>query len=429
MGFGKKIFFFGEGVVFFESYVKEVITYIYFLLKHPNMKSLLFYIILLISLSINPINGQNYCLPDGLKSPDLEIKSIKIGNISYNFQLPNITEGVPEPLIFFSENNELHLSVNALDDFYVYSFLDIDDDGSFKASEMIFKNHFSSGNVNAVINLPSDWVSLLENEQRSGIIAVTAKDIYDDGIYCQFPFDDIPQSIALMNWGPGLTNGPKFRISTTIASGKCLNEGEPFSFCMKNEGGQNLPVDGLRLHVENNICEDIFELNLNSMAFSNLVPEDPNNANASYMYPDAKWCFQTTTSTNCSGQTFNAYITLAGLYRRNNLPGYHFCNNKGVNLLGNNEEKFPPISKINKIFPNPTSDNTRLDFELVKKELVTIEVYDICGKLVQPILHQQELEEGVYNLELPFDQLHNGTYFILWKSGNQREMKKIVKTK
>lgn len=63
------------------------------------------------------------------------------------------------------------------------------------------------------------------------------------------------------------------------------------------------------------------------------------------------------------------------------------------------------------LYPNPASEYIKVDFELSKREVVSIGLYDQQGKLVQ-VLTEDAYNSGRHQLQLNIAPLSTGTYFV-----------------
>ncbi len=70
-----------------------------------------------------------------------------------------------------------------------------------------------------------------------------------------------------------------------------------------------------------------------------------------------------------------------------------------------------PVEKIS-IFPNPASDLATIEFNLKNPENVTIELYDIAGKMLMSIIKDQPQDVGKNRVNLSVADLGSGTYII-----------------
>lgn len=85
---------------------------------------------------------------------------------------------------------------------------------------------------------------------------------------------------------------------------------------------------------------------------------------------------------------------------------------------------YEPI-EFNKMYPNPTSDQLTLDYELDIDGEVEINVYDMLGRKV---IHQSLFqEEGQQKVPLNVSNLQNGTFILQINSENQQIIRKFIK--
>lgn len=101
--------------------------------------------------------------------------------------------------------------------------------------------------------------------------------------------------------------------------------------------------------------------------------------------------------------------------------GPHF---NGQVLSVNNLNK----NKINSIelYPNPSSDNTSLSFNLVEENKISIFISDILGNENITLYNNDFLEKGEYKFSISTSNLSNGIYFISIKIDGVVETKKLI---
>jgi hypothetical protein len=79
-----------------------------------------------------------------------------------------------------------------------------------------------------------------------------------------------------------------------------------------------------------------------------------------------------------------------------------------------------------KTYPNPTTDNTTLTFNLSETSNVNVMVYSISGRLVKTITNKN-VQAGAQILTIDAQDLPNGTYIVKFIAGKQNETAKFIK--
>ncbi len=79
-----------------------------------------------------------------------------------------------------------------------------------------------------------------------------------------------------------------------------------------------------------------------------------------------------------------------------------------------------------KTFPNPTTDNTTITFELAESTTVNVNVYSISGVLVKTIT-KKNMSAGSQSIQIDGNDLPNGTYIVKFNAGKQNETAKFIK--
>ena len=80
-------------------------------------------------------------------------------------------------------------------------------------------------------------------------------------------------------------------------------------------------------------------------------------------------------------------------------------------------------------YPNPTDDISNFSFEVFNKKLITIELLDVEGKLVQLLYKDHPKKIGLVNFSFSLDPLPEGIYYLRTHIGNELlKVNKIVKS-
>lgn len=86
-----------------------------------------------------------------------------------------------------------------------------------------------------------------------------------------------------------------------------------------------------------------------------------------------------------------------------------------------------PVNSII-IYPNPVQDVATLDYKLINDETVTINLYDITGRLVQTITTNETVNAGEHQQAIDLKNLTPGCYFIAFSnSHSQNRNIKVIK--
>lgn len=78
------------------------------------------------------------------------------------------------------------------------------------------------------------------------------------------------------------------------------------------------------------------------------------------------------------------------------------------------------------LYPNPASQNTKLSFNLIERNKVSVLVYDILGNLVSTLSHDNEFEKGNHTVNLNTSDLSSGIYYVSLEINGAKETKKLV---
>lgn len=78
------------------------------------------------------------------------------------------------------------------------------------------------------------------------------------------------------------------------------------------------------------------------------------------------------------------------------------------------------------LFPNPTTDQTNLFFELREERLTTVRLFADNGQLVDVVTDNQRLAAGTHQLKISRRQLPAGTYIVELRAGSRLDFMKVT---
>lgn len=78
------------------------------------------------------------------------------------------------------------------------------------------------------------------------------------------------------------------------------------------------------------------------------------------------------------------------------------------------------------IYPNPTTNQITMEFELAETKNVSIDIKNVLGQTVK-IISNSEFRKGNNKIEIELSDLINGVYFVQLESENKRSNKKFIK--
>ncbi|HEX9972335.1 MAG TPA: T9SS type A sorting domain-containing protein, partial [bacterium] len=92
----------------------------------------------------------------------------------------------------------------------------------------------------------------------------------------------------------------------------------------------------------------------------------------------------------------------------------------------NKPTALPDKFVLHQNYPNPFNPETTISYELPKSAFVSIEIYDITGRLIEKLLNEKQ-SAGRHNLKFSADQLSSGIYFYrLTADKNVLMIKKLI---
>jgi plastocyanin len=77
------------------------------------------------------------------------------------------------------------------------------------------------------------------------------------------------------------------------------------------------------------------------------------------------------------------------------------------------------------VYPNPVKTDSWINIELNKSERISIQVYDMNGRIVRTFIDQQ-MHAGDMKMPFTLNQLESGNYIVQMRSGNRRINKQII---
>ena len=79
-----------------------------------------------------------------------------------------------------------------------------------------------------------------------------------------------------------------------------------------------------------------------------------------------------------------------------------------------------------KVFPNPFSTATTIEYELTEIQEVEFHILDMTGRIIETVLPNQWQKQGKYQLEWLPQQEQAGIYFLRAKIGEQWKTRKLM---
>jgi len=80
-----------------------------------------------------------------------------------------------------------------------------------------------------------------------------------------------------------------------------------------------------------------------------------------------------------------------------------------------------------KLYPNPTSDVTTLDFTLIQNTEVSIDILDTFGKTTKTVLSSEKLDKGRQSVKIDTSDLNMGIYRVIIHSSSENRLINLIK--
>jgi hypothetical protein len=78
------------------------------------------------------------------------------------------------------------------------------------------------------------------------------------------------------------------------------------------------------------------------------------------------------------------------------------------------------------IYPNPAKQNTTISFNIIEKNKVTVNVYDVLGNVVTTLSQSNDFEKGNNTININTSNLSSGIYYISLDVNGAKETKKLI---
>jgi len=96
--------------------------------------------------------------------------------------------------------------------------------------------------------------------------------------------------------------------------------------------------------------------------------------------------------------------------------------------LNNSEIIIPITYNLSNPYPNPFNPTTTISFSIPQSEMVSLNVYDITGKLVTTLINEQ-LNIGYHSIDWDGTNQSSGMYLVRMESGEYVETQKLLLVK
>jgi hypothetical protein len=78
------------------------------------------------------------------------------------------------------------------------------------------------------------------------------------------------------------------------------------------------------------------------------------------------------------------------------------------------------------VFPNPSNEQTTINFTLEESSAVAVNIYDMTGSLVQVVAANAQMIAGAYALKVETTSLASGVYFVTITSGEVNVTRRLT---
>ncbi|MDZ4711192.1 MAG: T9SS type A sorting domain-containing protein [bacterium] len=86
----------------------------------------------------------------------------------------------------------------------------------------------------------------------------------------------------------------------------------------------------------------------------------------------------------------------------------------------------PSTFEVSQNYPNPFNPSTKINFSIPQDSKVTLNIYDISGKLIMTLINNEFKSANYYTVSLNGSNLSSGTYFYTINAGDFNQTKKMI---
>jgi hypothetical protein len=81
------------------------------------------------------------------------------------------------------------------------------------------------------------------------------------------------------------------------------------------------------------------------------------------------------------------------------------------------------------LFPNPSDGEVKMNFTLDQNSAVSVNIYDMTGKLVKVVNDAEAMSAGTYSMDISTSELSSGIYFVTLTTGELSVTRRLTVTR
>lgn len=114
-----------------------------------------------------------------------------------------------------------------------------------------------------------------------------------------------------------------------------------------------------------------------------------------------------------------------------NEKNFNHATNTLMDQPSNNIEGYQQTKLLDKlasvnIFPNPTTNEITIEFEIETNQLINADLFDFNNHKIGTIIKHRSFEKGFHSIKYDCTPISNGAYFIKFTNGNENCIKKLI---
>lgn len=275
-----------------------------------------------------------------------------------------------------------------------------------------FRNNIK--NNNNVVTYNTETIALKSGEGFPGTIFVNNPELEPKKV-------DVKIAEQMMTGNPFNSIGGRFNlILDDILWDKWINGGSSANGIeISNWDHHELLVTNSSIARLNNILLEPGEHRAIQLYFSLPTPTDVVN---NYHYSVTQHLNES--SDEEYGSVCNFLVSVNGPQQE---EGEEIYGNSSDEPINTQQEAVSVFGEEMKLYPNPASDITTLDFTLNQNTELNIDILDTFGKKVKTVISSEKIDKGKQSIKIDMSDLNTGIYRVVIQSSSENRLLNLMK--